>query len=287
MKKNLPLIFISLALLPACVAAKQPQVQAESQQSAATAVKESQGSSRKIAPTDLKFGSGYSTPVISSAQKFIIPVPAFGQKGEPLVYPKGYERAGQPILDYKGQPIGDRGLVFFNYKDKSVQAVAGDGQGAIIINEVTQEQAKKLYQKIQALHPDPNDLTLSELKQVLAYAREKLGLEDMYNTTRSFVKEKMTPAIAGQVPRVNGKEIEAYGFKKRDDRDVNQAVYIPGNFVFEGPAATPQVFKNGGVIVEQGGKMRGVQPEIFVRTYRLSDGRPISSITKELKVQGK
>jgi len=54
--------------------------------------------------------------------------------------------------------------------------------------------------------------------------------------------------------------------------------------VFEGPAASPQEFAQGGVIVEQGGKMRGVQPDIFVRTYRLSDGRPISAVT-DLKTQ--
>jgi len=223
--------------------------------------------------------------VISNAQKFIIPVPAFVQGGEPLVYPQSYEKTGQPILDYTGKPVGDRGLVFFNGKDKSWQAVKGDGEGVIIINEVTREQAKKLYQKVQELKPDPNNLTLDELKQVLSFAQQQLGLIDMYNSSRAFVQEKMTPVIAGEVPKVNGNEVKAYGFVKRDDRDVNQAIYIPGEFVFEGPAASPQEFKDGGVIVEQGGKMRGVQPDIFMRTYKLSDGQSISSVTADLKTQ--
>jgi len=223
--------------------------------------------------------------VISSAQKFIIPVPAFVQGGEPLVYPQGYEKAGQPILDYTGKPVGDRGLVFFNGKDKSWQAVKGDGEGVIIINEVTQEQARKLYQKIRDLRPDPNHLTLDELKQVLSFAQQQLGLIDMYNSSRSFVQEKMTPVIAGEVPKVNGNAVKAYGFVKRDDRDVNQAIYIPGAFFFDGPAASPQEFRDGGVIVEQGGKMRGVQTDIFVRTYKLSDGRSISSVTVDLTAQ--
>jgi hypothetical protein len=94
----------------------------------------------------------------------------------------------------------------------------------------------------------------------------------------------MTPAVAGEVPRAGAKEIEAYGLKKRDDRDVCHAVYVPGRFVFEGPAASPQIFENGGVIVEQGGKFRGVQPDIFLRTYRLQDGRQIASLTSDLKV---
>ena len=94
----------------------------------------------------------------------------------------------------------------------------------------------------------------------------------------------MTPAVAGVVPRVEGKEIEAYGLKKRDDRDICHAVYIPGEFVFEGPAASPQIFEDGGVIVEQGGELRGVQPDAFMRTYRLHDGRQITSLTSDLKV---
>ena len=137
-------------------------------------------------PADLRFDPANSTAVISSAQKFIIPVPAFGSSGEPLIYPKDHEKAGKPILDYEGKAIGERGLVFFNAKDKSWQAVAGNGEGVIIINEVTKEQADRLYQKIQSFQPDPNQLTLSQLKQALAFTRGELKLGDMYNSTRSF-----------------------------------------------------------------------------------------------------
>jgi hypothetical protein len=286
MRKSILGVVISLSVLTSCDLEKPVQTQSEKPRACSLkAAQQNQTGIRRIAPADLKVGSDYSTPVISNAQKFIIPVPAFVQGGEPLVYPQSYEKAGQPILDYTGKPVGDRGLVFFNGKDKSWQAVKGDGEGVIIINEVTQEQAKKLYQKVQELKPDPNNLTLDELKQVLSFAQQQLGLIDMYNSSRAFVQEKMTPVIAGEVPKVNGNEVKAYGFVKRDDRDVNQAIYIPGEFVFEGPAASPQEFKDGGVIVEQGGKMRGVQPDIFVRTYKLSDGRSISSVTADLKTQ--
>lgn len=238
---------------------------------------------RMIKAADLKTGVGFSTPVISNAQKFILPVPAFQSGGEPLVYPKETPKAGQPILDYEGKPIGEKGIVFFNAKDKSWQAAAGDGQSVIIINEVTQEQAEKLHQEVEKRQSDPNKLTLAELKQVLTFAQEKLGLNDMYNSTRSFIREKMTAVLPDKAASKN--EDEAYGFKKRDDRDVNQAIYIPGEFAFEGPAASPQKFENGGVIVEQGGKMRGVQPDIFVRTYKLSDGSPIRSVTQDIQSQ--
>lgn len=236
---------------------------------------------RKITTADLRLDPSNSTAVISGAQKFIIPVPAFGPAGEPLVYPPGQAKAGTPILDYQGKPVGDKGLVFFNAKDQSWQAVAGDGQGVIIVNEVNQEQADKLLQKLQSFQPDPNRLTLAQLKQALAFARDELKLGDMYNSTRSFVRDKMTPV--GEAPRAGGQELEAFGLKKRDDRDVCQAVYIPGKFVFEGPAATPQIFENGGVIVAQGGELRGVQPDAFARTYRFKDGRQITSPTADLK----
>lgn len=240
---------------------------------------------RKITPDMLRFDESSSTPVISSAQKFIIPVAAYGASGEPLIYPKSHERAGKPIVDYEGKPIGDRGVVFFNAKDKSWQAVAGDGQGVIIINEVTKDQADKIYERIRQIQTDPGKLTVDQLKAILDYAREELGLRDMYNSTRTFINTKMTPVMASEVPQAEGKPIEAYGLMKRDDRDVCQAVYIPGRFEFEGPAATPQVFADGGVIVKQGTEMRGVQPEIFIRTYRLADGKPITS-PRDVKAQG-
>ncbi|MBA3715516.1 MAG: hypothetical protein H0W76_24170 [Pyrinomonadaceae bacterium] len=241
---------------------------------------------QKVTPADLRFDQESSTAVISSAQKFIIPVPAFNKGGEPLVYPEGHERARQQILDYQGKPVGKRGLVFLNAKDQSWQAVQGDGQGVIIINEVTQDQAEMLHKKVQEFQENSNDLTLDQLKKVLDYARSQLKLNDMYNSTRSFIKSKMSPVTAGERPHVNGEKIEAFGLMKRDDRDVCQAVFVPGSFVFEGPAATPQVFENGGVIVKQGEDVRGVQPEVFVRTYKFKDGRPVTSPAKDLKAQG-
>ena len=269
MKRSL-LMFLVLAAIPGCAmndATKQSK------------------DVRKITPDMLRFDESSSTAVISGAQKFIIPVPAYEARGEPLIYPKSNERAGQPIVDYEGKAIGERGVVFFNAKDQSWQAVAGDGQGVIIINEVTKDQADKIYDRIKQLQTDPGKLTVDQLKSVLEYAREELSLRDMYNSTRSFIKLKMTPVVASEVPRAGEQPIEAYGLMKRDDRDVCQAVYIPGKFEFEGPAATPQVFEDGGVIVKQGAEMRGVQPEIFIRTYRLADGKPLTS-ARDVKAQG-
>jgi hypothetical protein len=236
---------------------------------------------RKITPADLKLGADAGTPVISSAQKFILAVPALGAAGERLVYPKDHPKAGQPILDFQGKPIGDRGVVFFNEKDQSLQAAAGDGQSVIIMNEVTREQADQLMEKLNSFKTDPEKLTLDQLKKTIDYARAILRIGDMYNSTREFVLTKMSLVEQGSDSKTTSQPVT--GLKKRDDRDICQAIFIPGKFVFEGPAASPQVFEHGGVIVLQGSEYRGVQPEIFPRTYRHSDGRPIISIEKELK----
>ena len=266
---------LMIAISTACSEGPSQRQQAANQTSA------SSGDARTITPSGIRVDASTGTAVISSAQKFILPVPVLAGGGEPLRYPAGHEKAGTPILDFQGKPVGERGLVFFNDKDQSVQAVSGDGQGVVIINEVTAEQADQIDRRIQQLGASHDALTVEQLKQILDFARKELKLGDMYNSTRDFVRERMTPVLtSGNAADANA----VYGLKKRDDRDICYAVYVPGRFVFEGPAATPQVFENGGVIVAQAGELRGVQPDVFLRTYRLADGRSISSVTADLKM---
>lgn len=267
-----------VALATACTeATRQPTDALSLTDKSATAVETA--ATVTVSPADLQFGEGASTPVISTAQKFIIPVPALENGGEPLVYPPDDHRAGAPIVDYKGEPIGERGLVFFNQADQTVQAVAGDGNGVVILNQVTADQANALHQYILELNPDPASLTLAQLKQVLAFAQQELDLGDMYNSDRTFITENMSPIETWTAVTASDQADPAYGLKKRDDRDINQAIYIPGSFQFEGPAATPQVFENGGVIVQQQDDVRGVQPEIFIHTYSFSNGQPIANVS--------
>jgi len=238
-----------------------------------------------LRPEDLRFGSGLSTLVISQAQKFILPVPAFDNGGEKLDYPINHELAGEPIADWQGNPVGETGVVFFNAKDQAWQAAPGDGSAVIIINEVTEDQATKVIEKIHEFRQDPNALSLRELKQVLAFVREELALGDMYNSTRQFVAEYMTPALKNGEASARSITPEAFGLMKRDDKDICQAVYVPGPFLFGGPTATPQVLKDGGVLIQQGDSIRGVQPDVFQRTYRHADGRIIHNVPDELAVQ--
>lgn len=211
--------------------------------------------------------------VISSAQKFILPIPQLSD-GEALVYPSGTKNKtgelieGQPIADWQGKPIGDSGVVFFNAKDQAVQAVKGDGTGVIIINEVTEDQAAALTAKVHELAGSPEGLSLPQIKEVLATAAG-IGLKDMYNSDRGFVQSKMTP--------VGNLGADGFGLHKRDDRDICLAVRLTGQGEFIGPAATPQQFENGAVIVQQGDKFRLVQSDVFERTYRQASNAPVNS----------
>lgn len=231
---------------------------------------------RSLTPADLDLSKG--AEVISSAQKFILPVPKFEDGGEPLVYPPGVKNkegkdiGGQPIADWQGKPIGDKGVVFFNAKDQAWQAVKGDGQGVIIMNQISEQQAKGFMEKIGA---DPNKLTLQHFKEVLSYAAEN-GASDMYNSDRSFIQSKMNPleTVATGVPQ--------YGLFRRDDRDVCNVLFVEGSGEFKGPKTTHH-FDNGAVILRQanskaddGFDYRLIQPETFVETYSNKDGSPIN-----------
>lgn len=226
-----------------------------------------------VTPDQINFDNG--SPVVSSAQKFIIPVPKFADGGEPLVYPqgatnkKGEDIGGQPIADWQGKPIGERGVVFFNEKDKAWQAVPGDGTGVVIMNQVSEEQSKQLLAKVGG---DPNNLSLQQFKDVLTFANSEVGLGDMYNSDRGFISSKMN-ALETQ-----DTGIPQYGMFRRDDRDVCHALFLEGSGEFKGTGTTHQ-YDDGGVVLRQkvGNEFnyRLIQPEEFHQTYNNKDGSRI------------
>jgi hypothetical protein len=213
-------------------------------------------------------------PVISVAQKFVIPVAAF-EDADPLVYPSGTEHAGEPITGWQGNPVGEKGIVFFNEIDKAYQAAPADGCSVIIINEVTSEQAHDLQELVHELG-EPDNLSKSSLERVLAHARNDLRLVDIYNSTDKYVRAKMTPV--GEGCAGNGRR--PWGWHRRDGGYVSQAAFVGGPARFQGPAATPQQIPDeGGFIVRQDweGKQNYhmVEARAMQRTYLNADGTPI------------
>jgi hypothetical protein len=220
---------------------------------------------RTITAEDIDFGESASTLVCSDSLRFILPVPALTGGGEPLRPPAG-EKAGDSFVDNRGRPIGGRGIVFFNPDDDCWQAAPGDGSAVIIISPVTEDEGAALLAAIRSLSADPERLTLEQLKAVIRHAVDNLKIRAAYNSTRVFVAEHMTP--------VDPPSPAGMGLHWRQARDCCQAVFVPGDGRFLGPAATPQAFEDGAVVLKQDDDVRLVQPESFEATYRHPDGRP-------------
>lgn len=226
-----------------------------------------------IKPTDIRWEGVSVAKVVSCAQKFVLPIGVLSGGGEPLVHPE----TRLALTDWEGKAVGDKGIVFFNCKDKAFQGVCGNGKGVIIFNEVNQAQAERLHAYVLAKTHDPLLLTLSDVKSVLAFASDELGLADFYPSDRGFITSKMTPL--GEAS-----SSACFGWHKRDDRDVCDAIVLTaettGSFTFEG---ITQHEASGGKIValRQPGAspFRGIQVDEFFRTYRTADGNAIDRST--------
>ena len=105
----------------------------------------------------------------------------------------------------------------------------------------------------------------------------------MYNSSHSFIDEKMSYVDAPSVD-TSGDEIQSFGLMKRDDRDICYAIFHRGAFSLKTGSETERThhFENGGVVLKQGDDIRGIQPDIFARTYKLVDGSPVTDPVKDL-----
>jgi len=227
-----------------------------------------------LSADDFDLGESASTLVYSDSLRFILPVPKLEGGGEPLDPPPGEDERGS-FKDRQGRAIEGRGIVFFNPADDCWQVARGNGAAVIIIAPVTEAQGDALMAKVRSLSPDPERLTLEQLKAIIRYAIETLKMRAVFDSTRAYVAEKMTPVDPAAPPGL--------GLHRRKVHDHCYAVFVPGSGRFLGPAATPQVFRKGAVILRQGVDVRLLQPTWFTDHYRFPDGRP--ALASELKVQ--
>jgi hypothetical protein len=227
---------------------------------------------RLITADQIDFGPKASTPVVSDTLRFVIPVPAFKGGGEPLEPPQG----SGPFLDWAGKPITGSGVVFYNPDDRCYQAAQGDGKEVVIFGLITQREAKQLAAATANLAADPNKLTLAQFKSLLQFAAEDMGQIAIYNSARAAVESTMVRAGPDT-------GIADFGLYRRSGQDLCDAVFVPGDGVFQGPAATPQEFTDGAVIIRQGDDVHLVQTTSFEATYKHPDGSAI--LVSELVVQ--
>lgn len=229
---------------------------------------------RTLSADDFDFSEGASTLVYSDTLRFILPVPKLEGGGEPLDPPRGEEARGS-FKDRNGRTIEGRGIVFFNPADDCWQVALGNGAAVIIIAPVTEAEGDALMAKVRSTSRDPEQLTLEQLKAIIRYAIDDLKMRAAFDSTRAYVAERMTPVDTAAPPGL--------GLHRRKVHDYCYAVFVPGAGRFLGPAATPQVFKAGAVILRQGDDVRLLQPAWFATHYRFPDGRPAEA--SELKVQ--
>jgi len=229
---------------------------------------------RILSANDFDLSDSASTLVYSDSLRFILPVPKLEGGGEPLDPPRG-ERADGSFKDRNGRTIEGRGIVFFNPADDCWQVARGNGAAVIIIAPVTEDKGDALMAKVRSLSHDPEQLTLEQLKAIIRYAIDNLKMRAAFDSTRAYVAKRMTPVDPAAPPGL--------GLHRRKVHDYCYAVFVPGAGRFLGPAATPQVFKTGAVILRQGEDVRLLQPNWFATHYRFPDGRPAQA--RELKVQ--
>lgn len=230
---------------------------------------------RILTPSD--FSLARSIPVISTALKLIVKVT--GDAGDPLVYPPESGKTGR-IKDWSGVEVGEEGVVFFNGKDLSYQAVASDGNGVIIINEVTIEQYYRLSDYARQIGSNTQAWGTTQVKLFKDYAAA-LGCVDMYNSGLTYIRDSMVKVGSP------GEETEAIGLYRRSSSVQCMAMFIEGPAQFQGPAASHQMVPSAGaVLVKQNENIRVVQTEIFLRTYKNLDGCDITLSTLKNVLQG-
>ncbi|CAF1325072.1 unnamed protein product [Adineta ricciae] len=219
-----------------------------------------------ITADDLDFTDNKSIPVISTTNKFILNVPQIGETIQIMKngkYKFGEEfHLGDPIKSPDNRIISERGITFYNsINDQWLAAISGLKDNdcyVIILNEVTEEQAKKLEMKLEE-YGHPEEMTISQLKDILLYA-ESLGITDYYPSNVGFIKEMME--ISDSV----------YGWKQRKETQICRAIYIEGVGEFIQPFGESQKFNHGVFIIKTPtGEIHVVDNDVALRTYRHLD----------------
>ena len=158
--------------------------------------------------------------------RFYIPVPNWLDILDPVDYPA-----------VRMTPKGEYRFHFRNEVDKRTQAVRVDGTGVVIINGIKPDQAKDLLARSQPLLEcglDP-----SGLEDILAYARDRLGLVDFYHGSEADVRVRMHPHVGG-----------TYGVLGAwlPNAQESSAIYIPGESRVDLIGGGTQNYTNGAYV---------------------------------------
>ena len=207
-----------------------------------------------INETDLNFQNALS--VIPSAQSFVLPIPSLN--------------SGTGVFASKGGKSSTKDLVFLNAKDKSWQTVQSDGEGVVVINDVSPVQGKALLKKVMQLsNNQPDKLDKDKIKLFLKYTHA-LGLTDVSQSNKKDVADKMN------LIEVWDTGFEQLGFHKYKNKSSAQAIRFLGAVTFSNPKLSKHAYDNGCIVVKDEGKISVVKPDVFLKSYTKPNGSPIT-----------
>ena len=224
-------------------------------------------------PGTIDFAKGLA--VVNRTTRYILPIPRLPGGGEPLLYPPGSEMAGQAVKKLAdGTP--ERGVVFFNGEDRGWQAVRGNGEEAVIINDTSKDQARLIAAGIAKLAGSADRLSLQGIKELLVYLRNEVGAIDLY-------PKKLAQAAKETAPMDRGDPLYVRCIKS----EIHRAVLVTHGFVFDGPVR--QVYPQGAVLLTDGRYTWGVGAEVFRRNFKAVDAgveRDLNALEQEFGADG-
>jgi hypothetical protein len=225
-----------------------------------------------LAKASLDFSA--SADYLNRTKRYVVRVGELPEGGEPLVYPEGTDNAGEAIKAHEdGTP--ERGVVFWNGKDRVWQTVRGNGKETILITDVNAGQAALLEAKEMELLGDNPSHSLESARELLQYGADVLGLVDRQNKKAAAVENEMEP-ISGGSPN-----------HQRVTKNVlHKAVFVSSGFIFkDGPVE--QTYPEGAVILTDGKHCWGIAKDVFIRNFKRSeDGQEIGLISLKEEFQG-
>lgn len=221
-----------------------------------------------LSKADLNFQNALA--VIPATQSFLLPIPAFEKDDNTMLQEsqKGGVKSGD-----------NKGVVFLNSKDKSWQQVRSDGQGVVVINEVSPIQSKALLKKVMQLsNNQPENLDKDKIKLFLKFTHA-LGLKDVFQADKNFVETKMN------MIEVWDSGVENLGFHKYQDKKEVLAVRFSGNVSFDDPSFSKQTYENGCVVLKnEDDKILVVKPDVFLKSYTKPNGSPVTLFDIPMKL---
>ncbi len=212
-----------------------------------------------LSKADLNFQNALA--VIPATQSFTLPIPMFEDENT----------LSDTAPSKQSKTADNKSVVFLNAKDKSWQMVRTDGEGVIVINDVSPTQSKALLKKVMQLsNNQPEKIDKDKIKLFLKFTHA-LGLKDVFQADRNFVSTQMN------MIEVWDSGVEHLGFYKYQNQKNVLAVRFSGIVSFDDPSFSKQTFENGCVVIKgPDDKISAMKPESFLKSYTKTNGSPVT-----------